>query len=394
MGQPPAADAPATRQPPPRRDLDGRAQAPAAAAAIGLTASAADLGSPLSPAEPHFLSGSGAHGSGRASREGLSAGYAGLRVNARFGQGRPILRVGHGAGQRPEPANRAEAPHARRSTRLPNQRSASGVPLGVPDAQLDQFVLGCGINHGGSTVRARQICTRQRKHAADYSLALAGCRHRYRITGDDKRDPGTAFPFQLDEGIQFRGGAGADNEPNASGNSLPSNQAPISIFPKAASNRAASTETSMTQTSGNDLLTISALAERSGHRPSALRYYEEIGLLKPARRISRRRRYDPETVHQLALIDLYQEVGFTLAEIRALLPQRKSTRRRWETLAYAKVRELDETIQKAQAATRLLNETIRCRCTRLDGCELVLAAGERRRVHRRSRKVPIACARG
>lgn len=145
----------------------------------------------------------------------------------------------------------------------------------------------------------------------------------------------------------------------------------------------------MTQTQREDLLTISALAERSGHRPSALRYYEEIGLLKPALRLSGKRRYDPEAIHQLALIALCQDVGFSLEEIRALLPHRGSAQRRWETLAYARVKELDETIHKAQAARRLLNETIRCRCTRLDGCELVRAAGERRRVHRGSRGVRL-----
>jgi len=132
------------------------------------------------------------------------------------------------------------------------------------------------------------------------------------------------------------------------------------------------------------LLTIGALAEQTGHHPSALRYYEEIGLLKPAARVSGRRRYDPDAVDQLALIALYQDVGFTLDEIRSLLPYRGYARQRWETLASAKVKELDATIRKAQAARRLLNETIECRCTRLDGCELVMAAGERRRVHRGS----------
>jgi len=141
------------------------------------------------------------------------------------------------------------------------------------------------------------------------------------------------------------------------------------------------------------LLTITALAERSGHRPSALRYYEEFGLLEPAARLNGRRRYGPDAVDQLALIALYQDVGFTLDEIRSLLPYRGSARQRWETLASAKVKELDATIRKAQAARRLLNETIECRCTRLDGCELVMAAGERRRVHRGSRHRVIRVSR-
>lgn len=141
------------------------------------------------------------------------------------------------------------------------------------------------------------------------------------------------------------------------------------------------------------LLTIGALAERTGHHPSALRYYEAIGLLEPAARLSGRRRYHPAAIHQLGLVALLQDVGFTLAEIRSLLRQRDPARRRWEILAHAKVEELDATIRKAQQARRLLSETIECRCTRLDGCELVVAAGERRRTHRGSRRRLIPASR-
>jgi MerR family transcriptional regulator, redox-sensitive transcriptional activator SoxR len=140
------------------------------------------------------------------------------------------------------------------------------------------------------------------------------------------------------------------------------------------------------------LLSIGALAAQSGHRASALRYYEEVGLLNPVARVGGRRRYEPEAVHQLGLIALLQDVGFTLDEIRSLLPHRDSARERWQRLATTKAEELDATIRKAQAAKRLLEQTIACRCTRLDGCELVVAAGERRRVHRGSRRrvTPLA----
>jgi MerR family transcriptional regulator, redox-sensitive transcriptional activator SoxR len=140
------------------------------------------------------------------------------------------------------------------------------------------------------------------------------------------------------------------------------------------------------------LLSIGALAAQSGHRASALRYYEEVGLLNPVARVGGRRRYEPEAVHQLGLIALLQDVGFTLDEIRSLLPHRDSARERWQRLATTKAEELDATIRKAQAAKRLLEQTIECRCTRLDGCELVVAAGERRRVHRGSRRrvTPLA----
>jgi MerR family transcriptional regulator, redox-sensitive transcriptional activator SoxR len=142
-----------------------------------------------------------------------------------------------------------------------------------------------------------------------------------------------------------------------------------------------------------NVLSIGALAEQSGHQASALRYYEEVGLLKPVARVSGRRRYEPDAVLQLGLIALLQDVGFTLDEIRSLLPHQGSARERWQRLATTKVEELDATIRKAQAAKRLLELTIQCRCTRLDGCELVVAAGERRRVHRASRRRVIPLAR-
>jgi MerR family transcriptional regulator, redox-sensitive transcriptional activator SoxR len=133
--------------------------------------------------------------------------------------------------------------------------------------------------------------------------------------------------------------------------------------------------------SSDDLLTIGELARRTGQRPSALRYYDEIGLLKPSARMSGQRRYDSDAVHLLGLIALCQEVGFTLRDTRALLAP--GSRARWETMARGKLAELDEAIRKAHAAKRLLDETLRCQCTRLEGCQLVAEAGARRR-HRRN----------
>lgn len=137
-----------------------------------------------------------------------------------------------------------------------------------------------------------------------------------------------------------------------------------------------------------DLLGIGALAERTGYRASALRFYEDIGLLEPALRASGRRRYTPDAVHHVGLIALCQDAGFSLDEIRRLMPHDRGSRRRWEDLAQGKLRQLDDAIRTARAARRLLRETIACRCTQLGGCELVRAAGERRRSHRRRRMLP------
>ena len=66
------------------------------------------------------------------------------------------------------------------------------------------------------------------------------------------------------------------------------------------------------------LLDIREVADRSGVPPSALRYYEEIGLIASAARHGLRRQFGPETLLQLALIALGRAAGFTLAEIAGM----------------------------------------------------------------------------
>ena len=66
-------------------------------------------------------------------------------------------------------------------------------------------------------------------------------------------------------------------------------------------------------------LAIGEVARRAGIRPSALRYYESIGLLPVPIRVSGRRRYDERTVQLLRVVQLAQQAGFTVAEIQTLL---------------------------------------------------------------------------
>ena len=65
-------------------------------------------------------------------------------------------------------------------------------------------------------------------------------------------------------------------------------------------------------------LTIGDLAHRAGLATSAIRYYERVGLLPPAARVSGQRRYGEDDVARLAFIGAAQHAGFTLAEIREL----------------------------------------------------------------------------
>src|ERR1700746_2297900 len=72
-------------------------------------------------------------------------------------------------------------------------------------------------------------------------------------------------------------------------------------------------------------LAIGELARRAGVTASALRYYEELGLLPAPARISGQRRYPESAARLVAAILLYSDAGFTLAEQRALMATHAST---------------------------------------------------------------------
>jgi DNA-binding transcriptional MerR regulator len=107
-------------------------------------------------------------------------------------------------------------------------------------------------------------------------------------------------------------------------------------------------------------LAIGELARRAGTAPSALRYYERIGLLPPAERAGGKRRYPPSSAERLALVRLYQDAGFTLKEIRQLLAARSRQRASWTPLAERKIAELDARIAEAQRAKSLLEHALNC----------------------------------
>src|SRR5262245_11807016 len=119
-------------------------------------------------------------------------------------------------------------------------------------------------------------------------------------------------------------------------------------------------------------LAISELARRVGLRPSAVRYYERIGLLPPAQRVSGKRRYDESELGRLAVVQFARQTGFTLNEIRQLLHGFKIDTpawKRWKKLSAGKVRELQRQIHQTQATQAvLLRLQQNCECTRLEQC--------------------------
>ena len=108
------------------------------------------------------------------------------------------------------------------------------------------------------------------------------------------------------------------------------------------------------------LVPIGELARRTGVATSALRYYERIGLLSAAERAGGRRHYTPSSTERVALIRLYQDAGFTLAEIARMLAARSQGRRGWGDLAERKVAELDARIADAQQAKKLIQHALEC----------------------------------
>jgi len=121
-----------------------------------------------------------------------------------------------------------------------------------------------------------------------------------------------------------------------------------------------------------DRLTISQVAQQLRLRPSAIRYYERIGLLPPAQRLSGQRRYDPAVLYRLAIIQRARQLGFSLSEIRHLFFGFRDVTRasdRWQTVSQRKLAELDDLMEGINAVRNLLKRLMtKCRCDTLDQC--------------------------
>jgi MerR family redox-sensitive transcriptional activator SoxR len=120
-------------------------------------------------------------------------------------------------------------------------------------------------------------------------------------------------------------------------------------------------------------LGIGELARAARVRMSALRYWEEQGLLPGARRVGGRRMWPAATLRRVALIRMAQKAGFTLTEIRRLLDSDSSpgATRQWRELATRKLPELDEHIAEAQALRQAVADCLDCGCMNFDKCVLL-----------------------
>ena len=117
---------------------------------------------------------------------------------------------------------------------------------------------------------------------------------------------------------------------------------------------------------------IGEVARRVGIRASAIRYYESVEVLPAPQRINGRRRYDARVFDRLAVIQMAQQAGFTVAELQTLFngfTTETTASARWEVLARQKLVEVDALMRRVQAMRGILEEILlRCRCLTLDEC--------------------------
>ncbi|GAA4983233.1 redox-sensitive transcriptional activator SoxR [Kineococcus glutinatus] len=128
----------------------------------------------------------------------------------------------------------------------------------------------------------------------------------------------------------------------------------------------------------DDALAIGEVAARAGVTPSALRFYEQEGLLHPLRTAGGQRRYPRAVLRRIAFIRAAQSVGLSLSEVRdalASLPEgRNPTRADWDRLSRSWRARLDERIAALQALRDGLSSCIGCGCLSLQRCRLSNAA--------------------
>jgi len=121
-------------------------------------------------------------------------------------------------------------------------------------------------------------------------------------------------------------------------------------------------------------LTIGDVSRRSGVASSALRFYEQRGLISSDRAGSGHRRYPRSVLRRIAFIVFAQRIGLTLDEIAGELaklpPDRAPTRRDWSRLSSSWSARIDQRIAELERLKAGLTECIGCGCLSLERCKL------------------------
>ena len=124
----------------------------------------------------------------------------------------------------------------------------------------------------------------------------------------------------------------------------------------------------------NDLLTIGDLARRTGLSVSAIRFYEEKGLVEPFRTSGNQRRFLRSDIRRLSFILIAQKLGLALGEIEAelrKLPQgRNPTAVDWRRISRSIRKTIDTRIAELERTRDNLDGCIGCGCLSLKKCAL------------------------
>lgn len=119
---------------------------------------------------------------------------------------------------------------------------------------------------------------------------------------------------------------------------------------------------------------IGYLARRTGLAVSAIRFYEDKGLIEPERNAGGQRRFAASDIRRLSFIMITQQLGFSLEDIKIMLAglpdNRTPTARDWAKISTALQARIDERIQRLSEMRERLGGCIGCGCLSLDVCKL------------------------
>ena len=114
-----------------------------------------------------------------------------------------------------------------------------------------------------------------------------------------------------------------------------------------------------------ELLAIGTLADATGASVSALRYYDEIGLITPSARVGGKRQFDPEAVGRVNFVRRAQRVGFSLEEVRDILDD---TAGEWHDMVADKLAALRARRNELDVMIDTLEEIRACGCQVVVDC--------------------------
>ena len=124
----------------------------------------------------------------------------------------------------------------------------------------------------------------------------------------------------------------------------------------------------------SDLISIGEIARRTGLSVSAIRFYEDKGLVEPIRTSGNQRRFLRSDIRRLSFILIAQQLGLALSEIEAALRKlphgRTPTSRDWQAISQSIRGQLDAKIAQLERTRDRLDGCIGCGCLSLSHCQL------------------------